>query len=75
MVRVRQILLSLLGNAVKFTSMGGVRLRVAVAHGCIAFHIKDTGLAEDKKDVIFEPFTQADASVSREFHGTGLAPP
>ncbi|MDX8384569.1 MAG: ATP-binding protein, partial [Ghiorsea sp.] len=73
-VRVRQILLNLMGNAVKFTSCGGIVVRVHAAEGHLHFAIEDTGIgiSQAKLEVIFEPFTQADASVNREFHGTGL---
>ena len=78
-VRLRQILLNLLGNAVKFTELGEVRLRVVVTPGTdgrqdFLFEISDTGIGidDDKLKRIFEPFTQADTSTARRYGGTGL---
>lgn len=73
--RIRQVLTNLLGNAIKFTETGHVELNVHLtATGEVQFDIIDTGIGidEDRLDVIFEPFTQADASMSRRFGGTGL---
>ncbi|WP_165189507.1 ATP-binding protein [Caulobacter soli] len=73
--RLRQILLNLLGNAVKFTIEGSVTLAAAcLEDGRIELSVTDTGvgLAEDMIDHVFERFTQADASVTRQFGGTGL---
>ncbi|GGW62195.1 hypothetical protein GCM10008111_17640 [Alishewanella tabrizica] len=72
--RIRQVLLNILGNAIKFTEQGSVTLTVyPIAEG-IAFEITDTGIgiAKERLASIFEPFTQADASMSRRFGGTGL---
>lgn len=77
--RLRQILINLLGNAVKFTHEGEIQVRVV----CVArssdsiqleFQVQDTGIGieEDKQEGLFEPFKQADASTSRQFGGTGL---
>jgi two-component system, sensor histidine kinase len=74
-VRLRQVLLNLLGNAVKFTTAGSVRLTVGrAASGLVTFDVRDTGIgiAHDKLKSIFEPFTQADGSHTRRFGGTGL---
>ncbi len=78
-VRLRQILVNLLGNAIKFTEQGEVSLGVSVAekkHKDIVLHfsISDTGIGipEDKIDKVFESFTQADGSTTRKFGGTGL---
>jgi CheY-like chemotaxis protein len=79
-VRLRQILLNLLGNAVKFTKQGEVRLAVRLATAGdppvprLRFDVIDTGVgvsAEDKKR-LFQPFVQADTSFTRRFGGTGL---
>jgi CheY-like chemotaxis protein len=77
--RLRQVLLNLLGNAVKFTAEGGVELKVAVdvfeeETVILHFIVSDTGLgiAPEKLGVIFDAFTQADTSTTRQFGGTGL---
>lgn len=77
--RLRQIILNLVGNAVKFTARGEVVLTVqhdAEVDGetCLLFTIRDTGIGipADKIDSIFHPFEQADASTTRRFGGTGL---
>jgi PAS domain S-box-containing protein len=77
--RLRQILVNLIGNAIKFTTAGEVVVRVAVesAHEQdVVLHVSvaDTGIGipPEKQRVIFEPFRQADASVTRKFGGTGL---
>jgi signal transduction histidine kinase/ActR/RegA family two-component response regulator len=78
-VRLRQILLNLVGNAIKFTPHGSVTVRVAGrvrADGLMAVRIDviDTGIgiAEDKLATLFTKFTQADASTTRRFGGSGL---
>ncbi|MDE3165336.1 MAG: response regulator [Acidobacteriota bacterium] len=73
-VRLRQVLLNLIGNAVKFTPSGSVRLSVATAPGVVTFEVADTGIGIDpaKLEAIFEAFTQADGSHSRHYGGTGL---
>lgn len=76
--RFRQILLNLLANAVKFTKEGSVLLRAASVNRNTAadlhFQIIDTGIGipPEKRSLIFEPFSQADRSITREFGGTGL---
>ncbi|AMK10724.1 ATP-binding protein [Pseudodesulfovibrio indicus] len=77
--RLRQILINLLGNAVKFTDKGSVSLAVDLAaqegeQVLLHFSITDTGVgvAGDKLGAIFEAFTQADSSTTRQFGGTGL---
>jgi PAS domain S-box-containing protein len=73
--RLRQALLNLVGNALKFTSQGGVELEArARPEGHVEFSIKDTGIgmSEPESRQIFEPFQQADASTTRRYGGTGL---
>lgn len=72
--RIRQVLLNILGNAIKFTEHGSVTLEVTPEADKVAFKITDTGIgiAENRLAKIFDPFTQADASMSRRFGGTGL---
>ncbi len=73
---VRQVLLNLVSNALKFTEQGSVRLSVDwdYASGQLRFGIEDTGpgVPEDRVDRIFEPFTMGDESASRKKGGTGL---
>ncbi len=78
-LRLRQVLVNLLGNATKFTKEGHVGLRVNLLsckhqHVTLEITVFDTGVGipEDRLDHIFEPFGQADESVSRMFTGTGL---
>ena len=77
--RLRQILINLAGNAVKFTPRGAVRLRVSLESTAetevvLRFAVEDTGIgiARDKQALIFEAFRQADGSMTRQFGGTGL---
>ncbi|GAA3956556.1 hypothetical protein GCM10022278_13880 [Allohahella marinimesophila] len=77
--RVRQILLNLVGNAIKFTESGEISLLVELAESLgssvtLRFIIKDTGIgiAAEKQGALFTAFSQADASVTREYGGTGL---
>jgi two-component system, sensor histidine kinase RpfC len=76
---LRQVLLNLLANAVKFTERGEILLSVSLtkineSSATIRFAVKDTGIgiSPEKQAVIFEPFTQADNSISRVYGGTGL---
>ena len=75
-VRLRQILTNLIGNSIKFTSQGGVRLQVHtdLKSSVLTARIIDTGVGipADKLQTIFDPFSQADGSVTRKFGGTGL---
>ena len=77
--RLRQILINLIGNAIKFTPQGSVLLHVErepqTAGGLVLhFAVRDTGIGipEEKQKAIFHAFTQADGSVTRQFGGTGL---
>jgi len=75
--RLRQILVNLLGNAVKFTHRGGVVLELAMREGKspeieIAISDSGIGIAEARLGQLFVPFTQADASTTRRYGGTGL---
>ncbi len=77
--RLRQILLNLLTNAIKFTSAGEVEVRVKDisqegAQHTLQFSVRDTGIgiAPDKLKMIFDPFTQADGTTTRRYGGTGL---
>jgi signal transduction histidine kinase/CheY-like chemotaxis protein/streptogramin lyase len=77
--RLRQVLLNLVGNAIKFTPAGHVAVEVTeLARGpeghLLQFTVADTGIgiAKEKQEVIFEPFRQADGSMTRVFGGTGL---
>ena len=76
--RMRQILINLVGNAIKFTSQGFVLLRVYVAERAgefdVKIEVKDTGIgiAEEALDRIFDEFSQADSSTTRVYGGTGL---
>jgi len=74
-LRLRQALTNLAGNAVKFTSRGGVGVAVHTAEeGVLGFEVVDTGpgVPEDRRSKIFEDFEQGDASNARHFEGTGL---
>ncbi len=77
--RVRQVLLNLVGNALKFTETGSVVVDVVAADGtplqsAVRFCVRDTGIGIDESigDELFEPFAQADGTTTRRFGGTGL---
>ena len=73
-LRLRQILLNLLGNAIKFTEKGEVLVAVSYVDGRFAFRVRDTGIGvpEDRLHRLFQSFSQADSSTTRRFGGTGL---
>ncbi len=77
--RLRQVLLNLVGNAIKFTSRGEVVLSARVEeqgseHRILRFTVRDTGIGipSDRQQQIFNPFVQADSSTTRQYGGTGL---
>jgi CheY-like chemotaxis protein/anti-sigma regulatory factor (Ser/Thr protein kinase) len=77
--RLRQVLVNLIGNAVKFTHRGEVVLRVVLQSrtqesACLLFEVSDSGIgiAPEKHKIIFESFQQADGSTTREYGGSGL---
>jgi signal transduction histidine kinase len=78
-VRLRQVLLNLVGNALKFTTEGTVLIHCSAAlneagHPCLHVQVQDSGvgIAPEKQSTIFEPFMQEDNSITRRFGGTGL---
>ncbi len=72
--RLRQILLNLIANAIKFTDHGEVAISVHATHTCLTFEVTDTGcgLSEQQQGLLFEPFQQADETIARRYGGTGL---
>jgi PAS domain S-box-containing protein len=77
--RLKQILVNIIGNAIKFTQIGGVTVRVYAGAGAqgsrfVHFEVADTGIgiAESKRERLFQVFSQADESVTRKYGGTGL---
>jgi PAS domain S-box-containing protein len=77
--RLRQIVVNLAGNAIKFTDKGEVVVRAELeeirdGRAWLAFEVSDTGIGipEDKRELIFEAFSQADSSITRRYGGTGL---
>jgi signal transduction histidine kinase/CheY-like chemotaxis protein len=78
-VRIRQVLTNLVGNAIKFTSQGGVfvdvkKIAQSATTATLRISVRDTGvgITPDQQKIIFEKFTQADLSTTRKFGGTGL---
>jgi PAS domain S-box-containing protein len=72
--RLRQVVLNLLSNAVKFTEKGSVDVLLGCEGRCYTIEVSDSGIgiAPDRIEAMFDPFTQADASITRRFGGTGL---
>lgn len=76
--RVRQCLINLVGNALKFTEIGHITIRVRLeafkGESCLRFAVEDTGIgiAPDRQEAVFKSFTQADGSTTRKYGGTGL---
>ena len=77
--RIRQVIVNLVGNAIKFTERGEIVVRVEQENRigdetCLHFSVRDTGIGIDgaKQKVIFESFSQADSSMARRYGGTGL---
>jgi PAS domain S-box-containing protein len=72
--KVRQVLINLVGNAVKYTNEGSIEVRIATHADRLLVHVRDTGpgIAEHDQERIFEPFTQVDGSHTRMGAGTGL---
>ncbi|QFY90003.1 PAS domain-containing protein [Magnetovirga frankeli] len=73
-LRISQVLVNLVGNAIKFTETGAVALRIRVDQGQLEFEVRDTGIgmSPEQLESLFRPFEQADGSITRRFGGTGL---
>src|SRR5690606_6414072 len=72
--RVRQVVINLVGNAIKFTRDGTITMRLRGDAHSFEITVQDTGIGipVDKLEQVFEPFTQLDASTTRRYEGTGL---
>ncbi len=77
-LRIKQILLNLISNSIKFTSKGSIELSINLVNPepnlVLQFNVKDTGIGipEDKQKLLFQAFTQVDSSTTRKYGGTGL---
>ncbi len=76
-IRLRQVLLNVVGNAIKFTEQGGVRIQSAAENGKVRVIVRDTGIGipPENLEIIFDPFSQVDESTTRKSGGTGLGLP
>lgn len=72
--KIRQILINLINNAIKFTKEGSIELFIDYQEELLVFTVKDTGIgiSEDKLETIFNAFSQSDNSIARKYGGTGL---
>ena len=72
--KIRQILVNLAGNAVKFTDSGEIRLELEKRNGEVRFIVRDTGIGISRQDLdrLFKPFAQLDTRLTRRHGGTGL---
>lgn len=72
--RIKQILVNLIGNSIKFTKQGKITVNLEWKNQCFCFSVSDTGcgIPQDKIDTLFDPFTQVNNSSNRAFEGTGL---
>jgi len=72
--RIQQVLLNLVDNAVKFTDRGEILFLACPEEDCLAIYVADTGIGIDQENIerVFEPFEQADGSISRMYGGTGI---
>ncbi len=73
-IRLKQIFINLIGNAIKFTGDGEIRVDISTANGAVTCSVRDTGVGvpEEMLPVIFDKFRQADSSPTRKAGGTGL---
>jgi signal transduction histidine kinase len=72
--KLKQVLINLIGNAIKFTTAGSIKISVDRQNGTLRFSIKDTGIGipKEKQDRLFQKFFQIDGGTTRRFGGTGL---
>ncbi|MBC7386571.1 MAG: response regulator [Cryobacterium sp.] len=72
--RIRQVLINLVGNALKFTAEGEIEISVTTEKDHLCYSVRDTGIGMTRDEIsrLFEPFAQADQSVTKRFGGTGL---
>ncbi len=72
--KLKQVLINLIGNAIKFTTVGSIKISVDRQNGTLRFSIKDTGIGipKEKQDGLFQKFFQLDGGTTRRFGGTGL---